>query len=68
MSEEREVEGEDEVIYGTTGAVVIFFGVDEVEARVALFEGRAAAHEEGAPMLNVDGRGVKMAAPLLVDR
>jgi hypothetical protein len=68
MSEEHEVEGEDEVIYGTAGAVVIFVGVDEVEAHVALFEGRAAAHEEGAPMLNVDGRGVKMAAPLLVDR
>jgi hypothetical protein len=39
MSEECEVEGEEEVIFRTPGVVVVFAGVDKVKARVALFEG-----------------------------
>jgi hypothetical protein len=64
MSEEREVKEEDEVILGTAGAVVIFDGVEEVEAHMALFEGIVGAREEGAPVLDVDRRGGKMATPL----
>jgi hypothetical protein len=67
MSEECEVEGEDEVIFGIVGVVVVFADVEEVEAHVALFEGTTGACEKGAPVLDVDGRGVKIAAPLLVD-
>jgi hypothetical protein len=36
MSREREVEGEDEVIFGATGAVVVFVGVEEVKAHVVV--------------------------------
>jgi hypothetical protein len=61
MSEEREV------ILRTVGVVVVFAGVEEGEAHVALFEVTMGAHEEGAPVLDVDGRGVKADAPLLVD-
>jgi hypothetical protein len=68
MSEECEVEGEVEVIFRTAGAVVIFAGVEEVKAHVALFEGTAGACEEGTPVLHIDGRGLKTAAPLLADR
>jgi hypothetical protein len=67
MSEESEVKEEDEVILGTAGAVVIFASVEESEAHMALFEGIAGTRKEGAPVLDVDGRGVKAAAPLLVD-
>jgi hypothetical protein len=67
MSEEREVEEEDEVILGATGVVVIFPGVEEGEARVALFEGTMGAREEGALVLDVNSRGAEMAAPLLAD-
>jgi hypothetical protein len=68
MSGEREVEEEDEVILGTVGAVVVFADVEEDKACVALFEGIVSAHEEGALVLDVDGRGAKTAAPLLADR
>jgi hypothetical protein len=68
MSEEREVEEEDEVILGTVGAVVVFADVEEGKACVALFEGIVGAREEGAPVLDVDGHGAKTAAPLLTDR
>jgi hypothetical protein len=64
MSEECEVEEEDEVILR---AVVIFTGVEEGKAHVALFEGTAGAHEEGALVLDIDGCGAKTATPLLVD-
>jgi hypothetical protein len=64
MLEEREVKEEDEVILGTAGAVVIFAGVEEAEAHMALFEGIVGAREEGAPVLDVDRRGRKMATPL----
>jgi hypothetical protein len=67
MSEEREVKEEDEVVLGAARVVVIFAGVEEGEARMALFEGTAGTREEGAPVLDVDGRGAKMAAPLLAD-
>jgi hypothetical protein len=67
MSEEHEVEGEDEVIFGTAGAVVVIVGVEEVEARVALFKGTSGAQEEGAVVLDIDGRHVKIVAPLLAD-
>jgi hypothetical protein len=76
MSEEREVEEEDEVIFRTAGVVVvfrtagvvvIFAGVKEGEAHVALFEGTAGTREEGALVLDVDGRVAKTAAPLLAD-
>jgi hypothetical protein len=67
MSEECEVEEEDEVILGAAGAVVVFAGVEEGEAHVALFEGTVGAREEGVLVLDVDGRGAKMAAPLLAD-
>jgi hypothetical protein len=36
MSREREVEGEDEVIFGAAGAVVVFVGVEEVKAHVVV--------------------------------
>jgi hypothetical protein len=68
MSEEREVEGEDKVVFKAIGALVIFAGVEEVEACVALFEGTSGTCEEGTPVLDVDGRGVKIVVPLLVDR
>jgi hypothetical protein len=68
MSEECEVEGEDEVVFGIVGVVVIFADVEEVESRMTLFEKIVGAREKGAPMLDVDNRGVKTAAPLLADR
>jgi hypothetical protein len=67
MFEEREFEGEDEVVFGTVGVVVVFADVEEVEGRVALFEGTAGAREKGALVLDVDGHGVKIVAPLLAD-
>jgi hypothetical protein len=67
MSEEHEVEGEDEVVFGTAGAVVVIVGVEEVEAHVALFKGTSGAQEEGAVVLDIDGRRVKIVAPLLAD-
>jgi hypothetical protein len=45
MSEEHEVKEEDRVIRGTTGVVVIFTGLEEGKARVALFEGTTGACE-----------------------
>jgi chaperonin cofactor prefoldin len=42
MSEECEVEGEDEVIFRIVGVVVIFTDVEEVEGRMVLSEGTAA--------------------------
>jgi hypothetical protein len=68
MSKEHEAEGEDEVLFRTVGVMVIFAGVEEVEARVALFEGTVGTREKGAPMLDVDGREVKTVAPLLADQ
>jgi hypothetical protein len=65
MSKECDIEGVGEVIFGTAGAVVIFAGVEEVEVRVALFEGTAGTRAKHAPVLDVDGRGVKIVAPLL---
>jgi hypothetical protein len=67
MYEEREFEGEDEVIFRIVGVVVVFADVEEVKGRVALYEGTAGAREKGAPVLDVDGRGVKIVAPLLAD-
>jgi hypothetical protein len=67
MSEEHEVEEEDEVVLRAAGVVVVFAGVEEGEAHVALFEGTAGAHEEGALLLDIDGHGAKMAAPWLAD-
>jgi hypothetical protein len=58
---------ECEVILETAGDVVIFAGVEEGEAHVALFEVTAGAREEGAPVLDVGSRGVNAVAPLLVD-
>jgi hypothetical protein len=68
MSEEREVKEEDEVILRTAGVVVVFAGVEEGKAHVALFEGTVGACKEGTPVLDVDGHGVKAVAPLLADR
>jgi hypothetical protein len=48
--------------------VVVFAGVEEVEGRMELFEGTTGAREEGTLVLDVGGRGVKTAAPLLADR
>jgi chaperonin cofactor prefoldin len=67
MSKECEVEGEDEVIFRTIGDVVVFVDVEEVEARMALFERTEGTYEKGAPVLDVDSHGVKTAACLLVD-
>jgi hypothetical protein len=67
MSEEREVKEEDEVVLGAARAVVIFAGVEEGEAHMALFEGIVGTREEGAHVLDVDGRGAKMVAPLSAD-
>jgi hypothetical protein len=67
MLEEREVEEEDKVILRDAGAMVVFAGVEEGEARVALFDGRAEAREGGSLVLDVDSHGVKMAALLLAD-
>jgi hypothetical protein len=67
MSEECEVEEEDEVILRTIGVVVVFAGVEEGKACVALFEGTAGACEEGTRVLNLDSHGVKAATPLLAD-
>jgi uncharacterized metal-binding protein len=47
--------------------VIVFADVKDVEAHVALFEGIVGACEKGAPVLDVDGCGVKTAAPLLAD-
>jgi hypothetical protein len=68
MSEEHEVEEEDEVILRTVGVVVVFDDVEEGKACVALFEGIVGAREEGTPVLDVDGRGAKTVVPLLADR
>jgi hypothetical protein len=68
MLEEREVKGEDEVVFGTIGAVVVFADVEEVKAHMTLFEGTVGAREKGAHVLDVDGCGVKTTAPLLADR
>jgi hypothetical protein len=67
MSEECEVDGEDEVVFGTVGAVVIFTDTEEVKARETLFEGIVGAHEKDAPVLDINGCCVKTAAPLLLD-
>jgi hypothetical protein len=58
---------ECDVVLRTAGAMVVFAGVEEGEAHVALFEGIEGTREEGTPVLDVDDRGAKVAAPLLVD-
>jgi hypothetical protein len=45
MSEERKIEEEDEVILRTIRVVVVFTGVEEGEARMALFEGTTGERE-----------------------
>jgi hypothetical protein len=67
MSEEGKVEEEDRVILRAVGAVVVFVGAEEGEARMALFEGTAGTREEDTLVLDVDDRGAKTVAPLLAD-
>jgi hypothetical protein len=67
MSEEGKVKEEDRVILRAAGAVVVFVGAEEGKAHVALFEGTTGTREEDTLVLDVDGRGAKMVAPLLAD-
>jgi hypothetical protein len=51
----------------TKSSLELWSSSQEGKAHVALFEGTAGAHEEGALVLDIDGCGAKTATPLLAD-